>query len=71
MARSTAVKAQGLIKGTRTFPMDPQQRTRRFPIGKGIALCTPGCSVHVVSLAGSVIIDRWVWGRDPFSKVLA
>jgi hypothetical protein len=51
--------------------MDPQQGARRFPIGKGITLGTPGCSIRVVSFARSVIIDGWVWGRDPLSKVLA
>src|SRR5216683_1623276 len=51
--------------GERTFPVDPQQRTGLFPILEGSTLDEPHAGALVMSITSNVVINVWVWRREP------
>ena len=51
--------------GERTFPVDPQQGTGLFPILEGSTLDEPHACAPVMSITSNVVIDVWVWRREP------
>ena len=50
--------------------MDPHERTRRFPFIDRVALRKPGGRASVMRIAGIIVIDPWIWGRQPTAEVL-
>ena len=57
--------------GGRTFPVDPQQRRDGLPFLVNTTLEEPGRSPFMLGIAGSVVICRWIWWREPFSNLLS
>jgi hypothetical protein len=48
--------------------MDPHERTRRFPIIKGVAFGKPRGRAMVMHFASQIVIYPWIWGRQPSAK---
>ena len=57
--------------GRRTFPIYPQQRRDGLPFLVNTTLEEPGRSPFMLGTAGSVVICRGIWGREPFSNLLS
>jgi hypothetical protein len=50
--------------------MDPHERTRRLPIIHDVALRKPRGRATVMHFADRIVINPWIWGRQPTTKVL-
>ena len=66
-----SARAKEQSERKRTFSVDPEQRTRFLPLLEGVAFYEPQGGALVASITCSVIIYRWIWGREPISKVLS
>ena len=53
----------------RTFPMNPKERTCRFPFAENAALKEPGCRLLVMSTARNVMVSRRIRWGEPFVDV--
>lgn len=55
----------------RTFPVDPQQGSRLFPVPECAALNEPRRRAFVMNTTRSVKIYGRIWRGEPFSDVLS
>ena len=61
---STSARASTKSTGS-TFSVDPDQRSRLFPVPEGTTFDEPHASTFMMSIIGSVVIDEWIRGREP------
>jgi hypothetical protein len=53
-----------------TPAMDPQKGLGQFPFTEKFALCEPLGGSTIISFANIVVLYRWIWGRQPTSKLV-
>ena len=54
-----------------TFSVYPQQRVGGLPLIEYTALEEPFSGAVMMSFAGDVVIDGWIWGRKPSQKTIS
>jgi hypothetical protein len=59
------------MSGERTFSVEPQKGTIGFPFGEDTSLEKPLRCLLAMGAAGNVVVNRRIWRRDPFAKVLS
>jgi hypothetical protein len=64
------VGATRQVRPSRTFTMDEQKGTVRFPFLKHVTLCKPRRTSTVVIPPSNVVIFGWVRRREPTSDIL-
>jgi hypothetical protein len=55
----------------RTFSVEPQKRTIRFPFGEDTSLEKPLRSLLAMGTTCNVVVNRRIRRREPFAKVLS
>jgi len=63
-------RARAKNTGKCMFSVDPDQRSGLFPVLEGSTFNEPHASSLMISIAGSVVIDEWIWGREPTCKAI-
>ena len=66
---SAAVKLES--SGRHTFSVNPQQRSSRFPFLEDTSFEKPFRISLMVSATGDVVVNRRIWRREPFVKLLS